>query len=77
MEEMDCYVGIRGSDNVSELCDVPADKMAYMKSITLHLFTHDVRVKKTRWVVLRYPNSAMAQLADTVWKDLRISILTL
>lgn len=65
MEEMDCYVGIRGSDNVSELSDVPADKMAlYEKyySTTVH---HDVRVKKTRWVVLRYPNSAMAQLADT------------
>ena len=39
MEEMDCYVGIRGSDNVSELSDVPADKMALYENITLHLFT--------------------------------------
>ena len=28
MEEMDCYVGVRGSDNVSELSDVPSEKMA-------------------------------------------------
>jgi aminopeptidase len=26
---------------------------------------HKIRVPKTRWVVLRYPNSAMAQLAST------------
>lgn len=65
MEEMDCYVGIRGSDNVSELSDVPADKMALYEKYYSTPVHHDVRVKKTRWVVLRYPNSAMAQLADT------------
>ena len=27
MSQMDCYIGVRGSDNVSELSDVPADKM--------------------------------------------------
>lgn len=65
MSEMDCYVGVRGSDNVSELSDVPAEnRQMYDKyySTPVH---HDIRVKKTRWVVLRYPNSSMAQLADT------------
>ena len=28
MSKMDCYIGIRGTDNVSELADVPAEKMA-------------------------------------------------
>ncbi len=65
MEEMDCYVGVRGSDNVSELSDVPSDKMAIYEKYYSTPVHHDVRVKKTRWVVLRYPNSAMAQLADT------------
>ena len=27
MEQMDCYIGVRGSDNVSELSDVPPEKM--------------------------------------------------
>lgn len=65
MEEMDCYVGVRGSDNVSELSDVPSDKMSIYEKYYSTPVHHDVRVKKTRWVVLRYPNSAMAQLADT------------
>ena len=28
MSEMDCYVGVRGSDNVSELSDVPAENLS-------------------------------------------------
>ena len=65
MEEMDCYVGIRGSDNISELSDVQSHNMAIYEKYYSTPVHHDVRVKKTRWVVLRYPNSAMAQLADT------------
>lgn len=64
MEQMDCYVGVRGSDNVSELADVPADKMKIYETYYQTPVHHDVRVKKTRWVVLRYPNAAMAQLAN-------------
>ena len=65
MEQMDCFVGIRGGNNVNELADVPADKMGLYGRIYSHLVHHEVRVKKTRWVVLRYPNEAMAQLANT------------
>lgn len=65
MDLMDCYVAVRGNDNVSEMSDVPADKQ---KLYDIHYATpvhHDIRVKKTRWVVLRYPNNAMAQLSNT------------
>lgn len=65
MEEMDCYVGVRGSENVSELSDVPADKMAIYETYYATPVHHDVRVKKTRWVVLRYPNASMAQLSNS------------
>lgn len=65
MKEMDCYVGVRGNDNVSELSDVPPEKMELYEKYYSTPVHHDVRVKKTRWVVLRYPNYAMAQLADT------------
>jgi aminopeptidase len=65
MEQMDCYVGIRGTDNVSELSDVPADKMELYEKLFTTPVHHEIRVKKTKWVVLRYPNNAMAQLANT------------
>lgn len=65
METMDCYVAVRGTENVAELSDVPSENM---KLYDIHYATpvhHEIRVKKTRWVVLRYPNDAMAQLANT------------
>ena len=65
MEQMDCYVAVRGTDNVSELSDVPADKMQLYEVYYSTPVHHEIRVKKTRWVVLRYPNSAMAQLSNT------------
>lgn len=64
MAQMDCYVGIRGADNVSELSDVPADRMSLYNRIYMTPVHHEIRVPKTRWVVLRYPNDAMAQLAN-------------
>jgi aminopeptidase len=65
MDQMDCYVAIRGADNVAELADVPSDKMRIYETYYQTPVHHDIRVKKTRWVVLRYPNAAMAQLANT------------
>ena len=65
MAEMDCYVGIRGTSNASELSDVPAEKMEMYEKYYTTPVHHDIRISKTRWVVLRYPNYAMAQLAGT------------
>lgn len=65
MAQMDCYVGIRGSENVNELADVPSEKMSLYGRLYTTPVHHEIRVPKTRWVVLRYPNDAMAQLANT------------
>jgi aminopeptidase len=65
MEQMDCYVGVRGTENVSELADVPAEKMKIYETYYATPVHHNIRVPKTRWVVLRYPNAAMAQLSNT------------
>lgn len=65
MSNMDCYIAVRGSDNVSELSDVPADRMALYEKYYVTPVHHKIRVPKTRWVVLRYPNDAMAQLSGT------------
>jgi len=65
MSMMDCYIGVRGTNNVSELSDVPAEKIAAYERLYVTPVHHKIRVPKTRWVVLRYPNEAMAQLSGT------------
>lgn len=65
MSQMDCYIGVRGSDNVSELSDVPAENMHLYDTLYSTPVHHNIRVPKTRWVVLRYPNMSMAQLSGT------------
>lgn len=63
MEQMDAYIGIRAGANIAELADVPEEKMtAYLRD-WWHPVHGEVRVPKTKWVVLRYPNASMAQLA--------------
>ena len=62
---MDCYIGIRGSSNTSELADVPAEKMKLYEKLYSTPVHHEIRVPKTRWVILRYPNASMAQLSNT------------
>ena len=69
MKKMDAYLGIRGSENSSEMSGVPGDRMKsfmrhYMKPVHL-----EQRVKQTRWCVLRWPNPGMAQLAQTGTRD--------
>lgn len=61
MKKMDAYVGLRGSQNITELSDVPADQMKLMAKKLRPVQDH--RVKKTKWVVLRWPTPSMAQLA--------------
>lgn len=62
MQDMDAYVAVRGSHNITEMIDVPDEQMKMvmekMRPVTNH------RVNKTRWVVLRWPTPAMAQQAN-------------
>ncbi len=63
MKEMDAYVGIRGGNNAYELSDVDGEKRKLYSSIYSNKVHLDLRVNKTKWVILRYPNPGMAQLA--------------
>ncbi len=56
------YIGLRGWRNVTELSDVPADKMSLWNSHYRDVLNQ--RVNDTKWVVLRWPNPSMAQLAS-------------
>lgn len=61
MKKMDAYIAVRGSNNIFESSDVSADRMnAYAKAIRPTL---NRRVEHSKWVVLRWPNPAMAQQA--------------
>lgn len=64
MQQVDCYIGVRGSPNISEMADVSAiQQKLYEKHIWGPIHS-EIRVPKTRWVVLRWPSASMAQLAE-------------
>ncbi len=63
MSQMDAYIGVRGTFNISETSDVPRERMDLYEKHYWHGVHSEVRVPKTKWVVLRWPHSAMAQAA--------------
>ncbi|NQD66032.1 aminopeptidase [Bacillus haikouensis] len=63
MKEMDAYIGLRSGDNISEQSDVPDERMKLHSSTIGKKVHREIRVPKKKWVVLRYPNASMAQLA--------------
>jgi aminopeptidase len=64
MKQTQAYIGIRGSNNPFDLNDVPAAKMKLYNTLYYKPVHLEQRVMKTKWVVLRFPNDAMAQLAQ-------------
>jgi aminopeptidase len=78
MKKMDAYIGLRGSNNITELSDVPADQMKLVARKMRPVQDH--RVKKTKWVVLRWPTPSMAQLAGVsteAFEDFYFDVCTL
>ena len=61
MKKMNAYIAMRGSHNITELADVPPKKMQLIGKKMRPV--QDQRVKRTKWVVLRWPTPSMAQLA--------------
>ncbi len=64
MKNMTAYIALRGGANYAELGDVPTENMAawqklYGKVVVEH------RVRKTKWVVTRWPSPGMAQQATS------------
>ncbi len=61
MQKMQAYIAVRGSDNIFETSDVPAERVQTVAKVLKPVL--DYRVNQTKWVVLRWPSSAMAQQA--------------
>jgi aminopeptidase len=64
MKGVDCYIGLRGNHNISELSDVPDEKMKLYQNRWWQPVHRDIRINETRWVVLRWPTQSMAQMAE-------------
>jgi aminopeptidase len=78
MKKMNAYIAVRGSNNITELSDVPPAKMQLIGKKMRPV--QDQRVKKTKWVVLRWPSPSMAQLAGMsteAFEDFYFDVCTL
>ncbi|PYK93899.1 MAG: aminopeptidase [Verrucomicrobia bacterium] len=78
MKKMNAYIALRGSNNITELSDVPAERMKLIAKTMRPV--QDQRVKKTKWVVLRWPTPSMAQLAGMsteAFEDFYFAVCTL
>ncbi|MGB2985339.1 MAG: aminopeptidase [Phycisphaerae bacterium] len=64
MSNMDAYIGLRGNPNIAELSDVPEEGHKLYQDTVWRRVHLEIRVPKTRWVVLRWPTTSMAQQAS-------------
>jgi aminopeptidase len=64
VKKTDCYISIAGSENAFDLADIPPERMKMFREIYWKPVFADRIIKNARWVALRFPNSAMAQLAQ-------------
>ena len=63
MDKMDAYIGVRGSENDFELADVLPGQLEKYNLLYQKPVHMDIRVKKTKWVILRYPTPSFSQMA--------------
>lgn len=61
MKRVQAYIAVRGSMNANESSDIPSDRLRLYSKALRPVIDH--RVRKTRWCVLRWPTTSMAQAA--------------
>ncbi len=80
MEKMHCYIGIRGGGNAYEMSGIGKAQSKLYSNLYSYPVHHERRVNKTKWVVLRYPTSSMAQMAGvstSEFEDFYFKVCTL
>jgi aminopeptidase len=80
MKRMQCYIGIRGADNASEMSGMPEAQMKAVGRLYAKPVHFDRRINHTRWCVLRWPSPSMAQLAQSsteAFEDFYFRVCTL
>jgi aminopeptidase len=79
MEQMDCYIGIRGDSNPFDLSDL-SDQQKKYNGIHVWEPVHIKTRLKKRWVVLRYPTASMslqAEMPTEAFEDFYFQVCTL
>lgn len=64
MNSMDAYIGISANNNIFELSSVDKQKMQCYNKFYQKPIHHDIRVTKTKWVILQYPTDSFCQQAQ-------------
>ena len=80
MANVAAYIGMRGNPNIAENSDLPEDKHKLYQQTIWKKVHQEIRVPKTRWVVLRWPSPSMAQLANRsteAFEDFYFDVCTL
>lgn len=80
MKDMDAYIGIRGNSNSAELNHLPEQSMKWYNQYYTVQVHFEERVKHTKWCILRYPNTSIAQMSNLSteeFEDLYYKVCTL
>jgi aminopeptidase len=80
MEQMTAYIALRGGDNSMEMSDVPGLTLQSWQRLYGVPVVFEVRVPKTKWVVLRWPSPGMAQsagMSTAAFEDFYFKVCTL
>ncbi len=80
MQRMDAYIGLRGGSNINEMAGVDDERMQAWGRCYMNPVHMQERVNRTRWCVLRWPSSSMAQLAGSsteAFEDFYFNVCTL
>ena len=64
MRDMQAYIGVRAGDNSFAMAALPPEKVEMYNKFWQKPVHMDIRVPHTKWVILRWPNHSMAQLAQ-------------
>ncbi len=78
MKKVHAYIAMRGGHNITEMSDVPPEKMKLVARKMKPVL--DWRVKKTKWCVLRWPSPSMAQsagMSTEAFEDFYFDVCTL
>ncbi|MAF26962.1 MAG: aminopeptidase [Gemmatimonadota bacterium] len=80
MREMQAYIRVNGTHNPFDLSDIPEDALKWDREQIMERVHLKIRVPGTKWVVLRFPGNAMAQMAKMsreAFADLYYNVCTL
>lgn len=69
MANSQAYIGVRGNDDLFKMSSVDPEKMNNYQKYYWNPVHSEIRVPKTKWCVLRYPNSAFAAMSKMALEE--------